>query len=119
MDLTYIGENSGRLTNYVTKYACKAEKSHIDADFATTTKSVRSALYSIALKGLHNREVGSLEAADTNLGHFLYKTDRKTTVVILSLGKNRFRKLKRLSDISESDTTDILSGVNWIEDVFS
>ena len=118
MDLTFIGEKSGRLCNYVTKYACKAEKSHVDADFMTTTKSVRSALYTIALRGLHNREVGSIEAADTNLGHFLYKTDSKTVYVPLFLGKNRFRKIKPPSVNAVNDTDDVYDGVNWIEDVY-
>ena len=77
MDLQFIKERTCTVAHYIGKYAFKAEETNLNADFLRSTKSPQSVLYSIALKGLAGREVGTIEAADTLLGHFLVKTTQK------------------------------------------
>ena len=82
MDLQYIGEHSAVLNWYCTKYATKAERSHANSAFteSTSTKSVASQLWNIALRSLSNRECGALEASDTLLSIPLYFTDPSTVI---------------------------------------
>ena len=70
MDIQYIGENSAILNWYCTKYSTKAEKSHSVQVFdnITSTKSLASRLWNVALRSISHRECGALEAADTLLG---------------------------------------------------
>ena len=65
---------------YITKYTTKAERSHATTAFSdiTSTKSLASKLWNIALRSLSNRECGALEEADTLLGIPLYGTDPAT-----------------------------------------
>ena len=69
MDIQFVGEKSTILNWYITKYATKAEKTHANTAFTelTSTKSVASHLWNIALRSLSHRECGALEASDTLL----------------------------------------------------
>ena len=80
MDIQYIGEKSAILNWYITKYTTKAEKGHSTAAYfeLTSTKSLSSRLWNVALRSLSNRECGALEVSDTLLGIQLYETDRET-----------------------------------------
>ena len=59
--------------------------------------------------GTNNREIGSLEAADTLLGHSLYGVDKETMVKWLDIRQTRNRKLKTFEDIKKlnENSTDI------------
>ena len=80
MDIQYIGEKSAILNWYITKYTTKAERSHANTAFTelTSTKSLASRLWNVALRSLSNHECGALEASDTLLGIPLYGTDPST-----------------------------------------
>ena len=80
MDIQFIGEKSAILNWYITKYTTKAEKSHSTAAFVevTSTKSLASRLWNVALRSLSNRECGAMEVSDTLLGISLYETDSQT-----------------------------------------
>ena len=58
MDIQFVGEKSTILNWYITKYTTKAEKTHAKTTFTelTSTKSVASRLWNIALRSLSHRE---------------------------------------------------------------
>uniref|UniRef100_A0A6V7J942 ATP-dependent DNA helicase n=1 Tax=Bracon brevicornis TaxID=1563983 RepID=A0A6V7J942_9HYME len=61
------------------------------------------------MRGLRNREVGALEAADTLLGISLYGTDPNTTIKWIDIGMVRRKKVKDYKEIKDmdADSTDI------------
>ena len=105
MDIQYVGDYSTALTIYLTKYILKFEKSSLEDLFKniTNTTSLRSSLYSIGMKMLSHRESGSIEAADTCLGHSLYGTDKDTVIRWLNVFENRSKKIKPLADLMKLD----------------
>ena len=94
--MQYIGEQSAVLNWYCTKYATKAERGHANTTFTdiTSTKSVASHLWQIALQGVSNRECGALEASDTLLGIPLYFTDPHTVIRWVDVNMVRSRRVK-------------------------
>ena len=112
MDIQYIGEKSAILNWYITKYTTKAERSHATTAFSdiTSTKSLASKLWNIALRSLSNRECGALEAADTLLGIPLYGTDPATVFRWVDVNIIRSRRVKENHVIQQlpSDSEDIL-----------
>ena len=110
MDLQFIKEPTCTVSHYIGKYAFKTEETNLNADFLKSTKNPRSTLWSIGLKGLAGREVGTIEAADTLLGHFLVKTDPSTIIRFVDTSLHKFRKLKtkqELLSMESSNSTDI------------
>ena len=111
MDIQYVGDYSTALTIYLTKYILKFEKSSLEDLFKNinNSSSLRSSLYSIGMKMLSSRECGSIEAADTCLGHSLYGTDNDTVIRWLNVFENRSKKIKPLLDLMKLDvaSTDI------------
>ena len=104
MDIQYIGENSAILNWYCTKYSTKAEKSHSVQVFdnITSTKSLASRLWNVALRSLSHRECGALEAADTLFGISLHSTDKNTTIRWVDVNMVRSRKMKDRATIEAS-----------------
>lgn len=119
MDIQFISEKSCALTNYITKYQTKAEKSFASDDFSSflSNKSIGSNLWNFAMRALNNRECGALEAADTLLQISLFGTDSCTTVKFLDVRQNRSRKLKDKETLNKMsvDDTNIFCP-NWIDD---
>ena len=110
MDLQFIKEPTCTVSHYIGKYAFKAEETNLNADFLKSSKSPRSTIWSIGMKGLAGREIGTIEAADCLLGHFLVKTDPKTSIRFVDTNMNKFRKLKskqELLELESSNSTDI------------
>lgn len=111
MEWEYVGEKTAILNYYVTKYTTKSEKTHTTDLFEdlNSTKSLRSRLFNIGLRGLSNRECGALEASDTLLGIPLYGTDPNTTIRWLDVNIYRNRRVKSKTDIMmlEPESTDI------------
>ncbi|KAL1447888.1 hypothetical protein WDU94_006568 [Cyamophila willieti] len=108
MDIQFIGEVSCAVSNYVTKYQTKAEKSNLGETFQVlnSLKSFQSNLWNIALRTLSSRECGVMEACDTLLGLSLFGTDKNTTIKWIDVNIIRSRKLKTKSAIEEMDGSD-------------
>ena len=105
MDIQYIKEESCSVGHYIGKYATKPEKSNLDIDFQTSVNSTRSKLFSLAIKGISKREVGSIEAADSNLGLWLTKIDPHTHIKWVNTcpdKKQRIKPIKFLQDNPDS-----------------
>ena len=121
MDIQYIGENSAILNWYCTKYTTKAEKSHNIQVFddITSTKSLASRLWNVALRSLSHRECGALEAADTLLGISLFSTDKNTTIRWVDVNMVRSRKLKDRATIEalDDESSDIFFP-SWVDSYY-
>ncbi|XP_044742220.1 uncharacterized protein LOC123303484 [Chrysoperla carnea] len=121
IDLQYIGEKTGLLNFYITKYTTKGEKSHIVDTFEllNSTKTLRSRLFNVGLRALSNRECGLLEASDTLLGISLYGTDPNTTIRWLDVNMNRNRRLKPKKQIEQLDpNSSDLFYESWVDDYY-
>ena len=118
MDIQFIGEKSAILNWYITKYTTKAEKSHSNAAFAkvTSTKSLASRLWNVALRSLSNRECGALEVSDTLLGISLYETDPETVLRWADVNMIRSRKVRNFQKINDlpEDSEDLFHA-SWID----
>lgn len=105
------------MTDYVTKYTTKAEKSSTDDIFRVIqNKSASSNLWSIGLRALNNREYGALEAADTLLQFSLFGTDLNTVIKWVDVSMKRSRKVKSKSEMlkMDGDDQDIFCP-NWVD----
>ena len=108
-DIQFIADSFQIIIDYITKYITKMEKSHLDYESIKSCDSLLQAIWSFAVKATSNREIGSMEAADTLLGHSLYGKDKKTMIRWLDIREIRNRKLKTFEDIKKLDgeSTDI------------
>ena len=113
MDIQYIGESSAILDWYCTKYL-KSRSVQLFDDI-TSTKSLASRLWNVALRSLSHRECGALEAADTLLGIRLFRTDANTTIRWIDVNMVHSRRLKDRATIEalHSDSSDIFSP-SWV-----
>ena len=108
IDLQFIKEESSTVCDYICKYQTKAEKTGLNLKFGKSAKSTSSTLWSLALSGMQNRDVGTMEAADALLGHWLTKTDPKTFVKWVDTSENKKRMLKPKKELLNNlDSTDI------------
>ena len=118
MDIQFIGGKSAILNWYITKYTTKAEKSHSTAAFAevTSTKSLASRLWNVALRSLSNRECGAMEVSDMLLGISLYETDSQTVFRWADVNMIRSRKVRNFQEISglPEDSEDVFHA-SWID----
>ena len=118
MDLQFIGEKSTILNWYITKYTTKAEKSCGIAEFSelTSTKSLASRLWNIALRSISHRECGALEASDTLLGIPLCGTDSDTVVRWVDINMVRSRKVKEYDLVTNlpGDSEDLFYA-SWVD----
>ena len=94
IDLQFISEKSCTVCQYICKYSTKAEKANIEIDFSKSAKSTTSTLWKLGLAGLQSREVGTIEAADTLLRHYLTKNDPKTIIKWVDTRYAKRRKVK-------------------------
>ena len=118
MDMQYIGEKSAILNWYITKYTTKAERSHSNTVFAelTSTKSLTSRLWNVALRSLSNRECGAMEVSDTLLGISLYETDPGTVFRWVDVNMVRSRRVKDFHAINDlpGDSEDLFFP-SWVD----
>ena len=110
MDIQYIGEKSAILNWYITKNSTKAEKGHANAAYAelTSTKSLASRLWNVALCSLADQECGVLEVSDALLDIPLYVTDEGTVFKWVDVNSIRSRRIKifvQLMNYLETQTT--------------
>ena len=121
MDIQFIGEKSTILNWYITKYTTKAEKSCGVTEFSelTSTKSLCSHLWNVAMRSLSHCECGALEASDTLLGIALYGTDSGTVLRWVDINMVRSRRVKEHSVISKlPDDSDDLFYPSWIDNYY-
>uniref|UniRef100_A0A1X7VHP5 Uncharacterized protein n=1 Tax=Amphimedon queenslandica TaxID=400682 RepID=A0A1X7VHP5_AMPQE len=104
MDLQYIAEKSLSLTEYVTGYVTKAEKSHAQDlwDEVSSCDNIYSRLWKIGLKLLQAKEVRLYEASDLLLGESLYMKsvtvqDESTLVMEGEIMEQAIRRLREAS----------------------
>ena len=118
---TWIFSISEVLNWYCTKYTTKLEKSHSVQVFddITSTKSLASRLWNVALRSLSYRECGALEAADTLLGTLLFSTDSNTTIRWVDVNMVRSRKLKDREAIEalDGESCDIFYP-SWVDSYY-
>ena len=117
-DIQYIGEKSAILNWYITKYTTKAEKAHSNTAFTeiTSTKSLASRLWNIALRSISHRECGAMEVSDTLLGLPLYETDVNTVFRWVDVNQLRSRRVKEYGAIRDlpADSDDLFYP-SWID----
>ena len=99
MDLQYIAEKSLSLTEYVTGYVTKAEKSHAQDLWkeVSSCDNIYSRLWKIGQKLLRSKEVGLYEASDLFLGESLYMKSVTVQYINVYLPHKRSRKIKNYS----------------------
>ena len=106
---------------YCTKYTTKPEKSHSVQVFddITSTKSLASRLWNVALRSLSYRECGGLEAADTLLGTPLFSSDSNTTIRWVDVNMVRSRKLKdhEAMEALDDESCDIFYP-SWVDSYY-
>ncbi|KAL7304788.1 hypothetical protein TKK_0003013 [Trichogramma kaykai] len=100
-DIQFISEKSYLITEYVTKYGTKGEKSEADINSIAPDKLLISRLWALSLKSLSHRECGAIEAADVLLSLPLHGTDPYTIVRWVKVSMIRQRKLKHYKTIEE------------------
>ena len=85
-------------------------------DDITSTKSLASRLWNVALRSLSHRECGAMEAADMLLGISLFVTDANTTIRWVDVNMVRSRKLKDRATIEalDGESSDIFSP-SWVD----
>uniref|UniRef100_A0A1X7TTM4 Helitron helicase-like domain-containing protein n=1 Tax=Amphimedon queenslandica TaxID=400682 RepID=A0A1X7TTM4_AMPQE len=105
MDLHYIAERSLSLTEYVTGYVTKAEKSHAQDlwDEVSSCDNIYSRLWKIGQKLLRAKEVGLYEASDLLLGESFYMKSVTVQYVNVYLPHKRSRKIKNYSYLTKMD----------------
>ena len=97
MDLQYIAEKSLSLTEYVTGYVTKAEKSHAQDlwEEVSSCDNIYSRLWKIGQKLLRSKELGLYEASDL-LGESLYMKSVTVQYVNVYLPHKRSKKSKTI-----------------------
>uniref|UniRef100_A0A1X7VWJ1 Uncharacterized protein n=1 Tax=Amphimedon queenslandica TaxID=400682 RepID=A0A1X7VWJ1_AMPQE len=104
MDLQYIAERSLSLTEYVTGYVTKAEKSHAQDlwDEVSSCDNIYSRVWKISQKLLRAKEVGLYEASDL-LGERLYMKSVTVQYVNVYLHHKRSSNIKNYSYVTKMD----------------
>lgn len=65
LDIQFVKEKSSTVCEYICKYSTKAESTGINIKFDNSARSTTSTLWSLALSGMNNRDIGTIEAADS------------------------------------------------------
>ena len=96
MDVQFVSEESLALSQYVTSYITKAEKSHMQETWQEIADSgnTYSRLWSFGLRMMRARECGLYEAADILLGDHLHEKSDAMQWVGVQMPDNRKRRLK-------------------------
>uniref|UniRef100_A0A1X7SQ91 Helitron helicase-like domain-containing protein n=1 Tax=Amphimedon queenslandica TaxID=400682 RepID=A0A1X7SQ91_AMPQE len=105
MDLQYIAERSLSLTEYVTGYVTKAEKSQAQDlwEEVSSCDNIYSRLWKIGQKLLRAKEVGLYEASDLLLSESLYMKSVNIQYINVYLPHKRSRKIKNYSYLTKMD----------------
>ena len=103
-----MSESSLALSQYVTSYVTKAEKSHLQETWQEVSecKTVYGRLWSFGLRMLRSRECGLYEASDLLLGDHLVEKSDNIIWVAVDMPDNRKRRLKNHSELVQMASTD-------------
>ena len=112
MDIQFIGEDSGTVVDYITKYCTKAPKSNLtefNLSTMTNDKSEYSKLLSLCMSLMRQREMGAMEARNIIMAEKAYRTDAKFQFVNAVASCKRKQVLKRRTAIEKlpDDSTDL------------
>ena len=101
MDLQYISETSLALTEYVSGYVTKAEKSNIQDIWndISNSDSVYKRLFQFGMRSMRSREVGLYEASDILLGDQLHEKSATVQWIGADMPHKRKRMLKNHSEL--------------------
>jgi len=108
IDIQFVSESSLALTNYVTGYVTKTEKSHMQEifDCTETSQSNFSILFSFGVRSFCSTECGMYEACDILLDdHLLEKSDLIQWVDVDQPHKQnrRFKNHKKLKELTKDN----------------
>ena len=98
MDLQYISETSLALTEYVSGYVTKAEKSNVQDIWndISNSDSVYKRLFQFGMRSMRSREVGLYEASDILLGDHLHEKSATVQWIGADMPHKRKRMLSEL-----------------------
>ena len=101
MDLQYISETSLALTEYVSGYVTKAEKSNVQDIWndISNSDSVYKRLFQFGMRSMRSREVGLYEASDILLGDHLHEKSATVQWIGADMPHKRKRMLKNHSEL--------------------
>ena len=103
MDIQFIAESILAITQYVTGYVTKAEKSNMQNLWqeVSSHQSIYSKLWSFGVRSLRSRECGLYEASDLLLGYHRCGKSQTIKWVDVSQPHNRKRRLRDHSKLVE------------------
>ena len=114
MDVQFVSESSLALSQYVTDYITKAEKSHMHHTWQEVSESgsIYSRLWKFGLRMMRCRECGLYEATDILLGDHLSGKSTDVRFVKVDMPHKRKRRLKDHRElermkIEEPDSKDL------------
>ena len=101
MDLQYISETSLALTEYVSGYVTKAEKSNVQDIWndISNSDSVYKRLFQFGMRSMRLREVGLYEASDILLDDHLHEKSATVQWIGVDMPHKRKRMLKNHSEL--------------------
>ena len=102
MDIQFVSEHSYFISNYVTKYVTKSEKSNLEnLEFLDESQTPYQKATKFAHSLLRTRELGAHEAVDRILQNNgdLWRSSETYFFVPTTLPKHRTRTLKRINDL--------------------
>ena len=101
MDLQYISETILALTEYVSRYVTKAEKSNVQDIWndISNSDSVYKHLFQFGMRSMRSREVGLYEASDILLGDHLHEISATVQWIGADMPHKRKRMLKNHSEL--------------------
>ena len=101
MDLQYMSETSLALTEYVSRYVTKAEKSNVQDIWndISNSDSVYKRLFQFGMRSMRSREVGLYEASDILLGDNLHEKSATVQWIGADMPHKRKRMLKNHSEL--------------------
>ena len=101
MDLRYISETSLALTEYVSGYVTKAEKSNVQDIWndISNSDSVYKRLFQFGMRSMRSREVGLYEASDVLLGDHLHEKSATVQWIGANMPHKRKGMLKNHSEL--------------------
>ena len=102
MDLQYISETSLALTEYVSVYITKAEKSNVQDIWndISNSDSVYKRLFQFGMRSMRSREVGLYEVSDIILGDQLHEKSATVQWIGADMPHKRKRMLKNHSELN-------------------
>ena len=115
IDIQFVAESSLALSQYVTGYVTKAEKSSLQEMWQeiSDNSTLYGRLWKFGIRALKSRECGLYEASDLLLGDHLLEKSETVQYIAVGMPHKRRRRFKNHSDLKELAETNPKS-----EDIF-